>query len=249
MREREKDRIQRVKEAQERLKEIDRRTLDESVTSFKDGEWTISTPMFLTERRKLEIFIERNKQWTAKAQKNKTSKSSATKIAPNTQLSTSQTSPLALNQDPPSVSSHMVTKKTPRKSKKKSIDLSKPVNSGIDPTQMTEDERSAELNQILATGILRMEASKTPRQLEHEKRMAAARKNSQQPRDLLTEDMLAERWLCSASRLQRWRVEGVGIPYLKIGGRVLYRLVDVQAYEESCLVQPQPTEKRRGKEL
>ena len=30
----------------------------------------------------------------------------------------------------------------------------------------------------------------------------------------LTEDMLAERWLCSASRLQRWRVEGQGIPYL-----------------------------------
>ena len=67
-------------------------------------------------------------------------------------------------------------------------------------------------------------------------------------RDLLTEDMLAERWLCSTSRLQRWRVEGVGISYLKIGGRILYRLKDIEAYENSCLVHPKPTAKNRGYE-
>lgn len=55
-------------------------------------------------------------------------------------------------------------------------------------------------------------------------------------RDLLTEEMLAERWVCSVSRLQRWRSMGVGLPYLKIGGKVLYRLKDIEAHEELCLV-------------
>ena len=55
-------------------------------------------------------------------------------------------------------------------------------------------------------------------------------------RQLLTEIMLADRWVCSVARLQRWRAVGEGPPYLKIVGRVLHRLKDIEAYEEASLV-------------
>ena len=55
-------------------------------------------------------------------------------------------------------------------------------------------------------------------------------------RQLLTEKMLAERWVCSVARLQRWRTVGEGPQYLKIVGKVLYRLKDIEAYEEACLI-------------
>jgi hypothetical protein len=55
-------------------------------------------------------------------------------------------------------------------------------------------------------------------------------------RQLLTEIMLADRWVCSVSRLQRWRTVGEGPQYLKIVGKVLYRLKDIEAYEETCLI-------------
>jgi hypothetical protein len=55
-------------------------------------------------------------------------------------------------------------------------------------------------------------------------------------RQLLTEIMLAERWVCSVARLQRWRTVGEGPPYLKIVGKVLYRFKDIEAYEEACLI-------------
>ena len=58
--------------------------------------------------------------------------------------------------------------------------------------------------------------------------------------DLLTEQMLAERWHCSASRLQRWRAANTGPTYLKIGGKVLYRQEDVSAYESAHLVKTEP---------
>jgi len=55
-------------------------------------------------------------------------------------------------------------------------------------------------------------------------------------RELLTEKMLADRWVCSVARLQRWRTTGEGPQYLKIVGKVLYRLKDIEAYEEASLV-------------
>ena len=58
--------------------------------------------------------------------------------------------------------------------------------------------------------------------------------------DLLTEQMLADRWHCSASRLQRWRAANTGPTYLKIGGKVLYRQEDVRAYEAAHLVKTEP---------
>ena len=55
-------------------------------------------------------------------------------------------------------------------------------------------------------------------------------------RELLTEIMLADRWVCSVARFQRWRTVGEGPQYLKIVGKVLYRLKDIKAYEEACLI-------------
>jgi len=55
-------------------------------------------------------------------------------------------------------------------------------------------------------------------------------------RELLTEKMLADRWVCSVARLQRWRTVGEGPPYLKIVGKVLYRMTDIEAFEEASLV-------------
>jgi DNA-binding transcriptional MerR regulator len=42
---------------------------------------------------------------------------------------------------------------------------------------------------------------------------------------------LSERWKVSARTLEQWRWKGIGPPYLKIGGRVLYSLEDIEAYE------------------
>jgi hypothetical protein len=42
---------------------------------------------------------------------------------------------------------------------------------------------------------------------------------------------LARRWCLSPRTLERWRWLGQGPRYLKIGGRVAYRLEDVEAYE------------------
>ena len=54
--------------------------------------------------------------------------------------------------------------------------------------------------------------------------------------ELITEQLLAQRWFCSTSRLQRWRMDEKGPSYLKIGGKVLYRLEDVRLYKLSCRV-------------
>jgi hypothetical protein len=55
---------------------------------------------------------------------------------------------------------------------------------------------------------------------------------------IISEALLAERWFCSESRIQRWRSEKIGPPYLKMMGRILYRVSDIEAYEQSCLVIP-----------
>jgi hypothetical protein len=42
---------------------------------------------------------------------------------------------------------------------------------------------------------------------------------------------LARRWRISPRTLERWRWLGQGPRYLKIGGRVVYRLEDIEAFE------------------
>jgi hypothetical protein len=42
---------------------------------------------------------------------------------------------------------------------------------------------------------------------------------------------LARRWSISPRTLERWRWLTQGPAYLKVGGRVVYRLEDIEAYE------------------
>ena len=42
---------------------------------------------------------------------------------------------------------------------------------------------------------------------------------------------LAERWRVSPRTLERWRWKQQGPQYVKLGGRVVYRLEDVEAFE------------------
>lgn len=48
---------------------------------------------------------------------------------------------------------------------------------------------------------------------------------------LMLERTLASRWGKSIRTLQRWRTDGHGPPFLRIGGSVRYRLSDVLDYE------------------
>ena len=47
----------------------------------------------------------------------------------------------------------------------------------------------------------------------------------------LTQRELAERWQKSESTIERYRCDGTGPVYLKIGGKVLYRLADIENFE------------------
>jgi hypothetical protein len=42
---------------------------------------------------------------------------------------------------------------------------------------------------------------------------------------------LSRRWSLSPRTLERWRWTGEGPPFIKIGGRVVYRLEDIEVYE------------------
>jgi hypothetical protein len=141
MREREKKRIQRVKDAQKRLDEIKTHIQEETVTEFVGDKLTTRFPLYSREVQALETLIERNQRWVTKPRK----------------------------------------KKAPK----------------LPPTGITTDSA------------------------------------------LFTDQMLAARWHCSTSRLQYWRSTDQGLPYLKMLGRVLYRIEDIQVYEQQSMVFPQ----------
>lgn len=46
---------------------------------------------------------------------------------------------------------------------------------------------------------------------------------------------LARRWKLSPRTLERWRWLGQGPQHVKVGGRVIYRLEDVEAFEANNL--------------
>ena len=60
----------------------------------------------------------------------------------------------------------------------------------------------------------------------------------------LSQRQLTERWCLSEATLERWRTEGIGPVFLKLQGRVMYRLEDVESYEAECL--RKSTSKRAG---
>lgn len=55
---------------------------------------------------------------------------------------------------------------------------------------------------------------------------------------------LSERWGLSTGTLDHWRRYGKGPLFMKIGGHVLYRLSDIEAYEEASV--RQETRKDQG---
>ena len=46
---------------------------------------------------------------------------------------------------------------------------------------------------------------------------------------------LSRRWRLSPRTLERWRFQGTGPQYLKVGGRIVYRLTDIEAFEAGRL--------------
>ncbi len=72
---------------------------------------------------------------------------------------------------------------------------------------------------VLGDGIAKLATREERPEPQHRRTQATA----DLTRQLLTEKMLADRWVCSVARLQRWRTAGEGPPYLKIVGKVLYR--------------------------
>lgn len=51
----------------------------------------------------------------------------------------------------------------------------------------------------------------------------------------LNQRQLAERWNVAEATLERWRSAGIGPVYLKLRGRVLYRVEDIEEYEARSL--------------
>lgn len=49
----------------------------------------------------------------------------------------------------------------------------------------------------------------------------------------LNQVQLARRWHLSPRTLERWRWLGQGPAFLKLGGRIVYRLDDVEAFESA----------------
>ena len=93
-------------------------------------------------------------------------------------------------------------------------------------------EKMGDVLDVLSSGIAKTAANEP----KFEPQPLVPEVPAEPARQLLTEIMLADRWVCSVARLQRWRAVGEGPPYLKIVGRVLHRLKDIEAYEEASLV-------------
>jgi hypothetical protein len=58
--------------------------------------------------------------------------------------------------------------------------------------------------------------------------------------DLLTDAQLTVRWQLSRGTLANQRSQGRGPAYLKLAGRVRYRLSDIEAYEQAGFVSREP---------
>lgn len=56
-----------------------------------------------------------------------------------------------------------------------------------------------------------------------------------QPRRHLNQIDLARRWRISPRTLERWRWLGQGPTFLKLGGRVAYRIEDVESFEAASV--------------
>lgn len=57
-------------------------------------------------------------------------------------------------------------------------------------------------------------------------------------RELLTPDQTAERFGTTPGALRADRHRGRGLPYVRIGGRIRYRVADIEAYLAENTVRP-----------
>lgn len=55
--------------------------------------------------------------------------------------------------------------------------------------------------------------------------------------ELITPDVLATRWDIKRETLRQWRWKGKGPQFLKLGGKILYRIQDIEKFEISNLRQ------------
>ncbi len=56
----------------------------------------------------------------------------------------------------------------------------------------------------------------------------------------MNQNVLASRWAISPRTLERWHWAGEGPQFIKLGGRVVYRLKDVEAFEAEQIRQATP---------
>jgi hypothetical protein len=75
-------------------------------------------------------------------------------------------------------------------------------------------EKMGDVLDALSSGIAKTAARQSTPVPQH----LAPEVPAETTRELLTEKMLADRWVCSVARLQRWRTTGEGPQYLKIVG-------------------------------
>jgi hypothetical protein len=61
--------------------------------------------------------------------------------------------------------------------------------------------------------------------------ITASTETSRPPTHHLNQIDLSRRWRISPRTLERWRWLGIGPRYIKIGGRVVYRLEDIETFE------------------
>jgi hypothetical protein len=63
----------------------------------------------------------------------------------------------------------------------------------------------------------------------------SARKEADMKATCMNQLELAVRWRISHRTLERWRWTGEGPKFLKVGGRVVYRMSDVEEYEQAMI--------------
>ena len=63
--------------------------------------------------------------------------------------------------------------------------------------------------------------------------LSATRRHHGQSVRHFSQHDLAARWRLSVRTLERWRPQHKGPSFLKLGGRVVYRIEDIEAFEAS----------------
>jgi predicted DNA-binding transcriptional regulator AlpA len=70
------------------------------------------------------------------------------------------------------------------------------------------------------------------------------RKETEMKATCINQIQLAARWGISHRTLERWRWTGEGPKFVKLGGRVVYRLSDIEEYEQTMLRTCTPANER-----